>query len=34
MYMVMDYVEGGSVAQKMTGEDGVVRSLSEQTARK
>ena len=34
MYMVMDYVEGGSVAQKMTGDDGVVRSLSEETARK
>jgi hypothetical protein len=34
MYMVMDYVEGGSVTQQMTGEDGALHSLSEETTRK
>ncbi len=32
--MVMDFVEGGSVTQSMTGEDGTVQPLAEETARK
>jgi serine/threonine protein kinase len=34
MYMVMDYVEGGSVAHLMTDASGQLRALDEDTARK
>ena len=34
MFMVMDFVEGGSVTQSMTGEDGAIHPLSEETTRK
>ena len=34
MFMVMDFVEGGSVTQSMTGEDGALKPLSEETTRK
>ena len=32
--MVMDFVEGGSVTQSMTGEDGSVQPLTEEATRK
>ena len=34
MYMVMDYVEGGSVSQRMTDASGQLRALDEDTTRK
>jgi hypothetical protein len=34
MYMVMDYVEGGSVAHRMTDASGQLRALDEDTTRK
>jgi aminoglycoside phosphotransferase (APT) family kinase protein len=34
MFMIMDYVQGGSVTQKMMGEDTALHALSEDTVRK
>ncbi len=34
MFMIMDYVQGGSVTQKMTSEDAALHALSEDTVRK